>query len=253
MGGSSMSVKFGIILSDLHAPYHSESALKLVCKVIKDTKPAYVTSIGDMLDMMAVMTHQKTVSQRKVSLVEEIKAANAAIDQIDAVAGKAKKILVSGNHESRVDRYLTKNAPDLEGIISVAELMQAPRRGWEVIPYGEHKRIGKLVLTHDVGISGERSIFAAEKDFNTNVVTGHTHIQRWAVVGNGRGDSHVTASGGWLGDPKHATYVPEIKKQRNWSHGFNVFHLLPNGNVFVTPVPIVDGQCIVNGTVYSVK
>lgn len=243
--------QFAVILSDVHAPFHSRECLELVCSVIKHERPDVVASVGDMLDMMTLMTHEKDAEQRGWTLVKEMAAASDAIAEINDAAGEAKKILVCGNHEDRMDRYIAKNCPELVGAVSYTRLMDGVLDDWEVIPYGEHIRLGKLVITHDVGISGERSIFAAEKDFNGNVLTGHTHIQRWAVVGNGRGDAHVTASGGWLGDPKHANYVSQIKKQRNWSHGFNVAHILPDGDVFVQPVPIVRGRCLVNGKLFE--
>lgn len=244
-------LSFGIVLSDLHAPYHSQPALDLVCKVIKATQPDYLISVGDMLDVMTLMSHPKSANQRRVTLKQEMHKANKAFDQIDAAAKGARKVLVKGNHCDRFDRYINKNCPELDGIIDIPGLVHAKRRGWEVIPYGGYLRLGKLVVTHDVGISGERSIFQAEKDFNTNVITGHSHLQRWAVVGNGRGDAHCTTSGGWLGDPRHANYVAQIKRQRNWSHGFNTFYMLPDGTVFIQPVPIVGLRCVVGGVAYS--
>lgn len=244
-----LKANFGVVLSDLHAPYHSQECLDLVCEVIRGEKPDTVVSVGDMLDMMAVMQHDKALDQRGITLNEELGMASEAIAQIEAAAGDARLILVEGNHENRLDRYISKVAPELAGLVDYKSTVSE----WEVIPYGDYIRLGKLVITHDVGISGELSIFAAEKDFNGNVLTGHTHIQRWAVVGNGRGDSHVTASGGWLGDPKHANYVGKIKKQRNWSHGFNTFWILEDGTVFIQPVPIVHGQCVVNGRIYGSK
>jgi predicted phosphodiesterase len=242
-------MKTGIILSDVHLPFQHEKSWKLVLKVIKETKPDYVVSIGDLADMMAVMSHTKAKGQGAITLMDEVERVNPELDRLAAAAGKAEVHWILGNHEHRFERYIASRAPELEGMTSIEQLFQTKKRGWKVTQYKDHLLLGKLYMTHDVGVGGDRSHIVAEKDFAGNVVTGHTHRQHWSVVGNARGTAHVTATGGWLGDPKYAEYMGGIQKLRYWTHGFNSFELLPNGNVFVHPIPIVDGMCVVRGKV----
>lgn len=244
-------MKTGIIISDAHLPFQHEKAWNLLLKVIKETKPDYVVSVGDLADMMAVMQHAKAKNQRHVTLLDEVERVNVQLDRLEAAAGNAKVEWVLGNHENRFERYIGQRAPELEGLSSIEELFRTKERGWNVTQYKDHLQIGKLYITHDVGVGGDRAHITAEKDFAGNVVTGHNHRQNWSVVGNARGTAHVTATGGWLGDPKYADYMGGIQKLRYWTHGFNSFELLPNGTVFVHPVPIVDGQCVVRGKLFS--
>jgi predicted phosphodiesterase len=245
-------MKFGIVLSDAHIPFQHKTAWNLALKVIRETRPDYVVSVGDLADMLAVMAHAKSKNQRNITLLDEINRVNPELDRLGKAAGKAEVHWVLGNHESRFERYIAQRAPELEGMTSVEQLFRTKERGWHVTQYKDHLQLGKLYITHDVGVGGDRAHIAAEKDFAGNVITGHNHRQNWSVVGNARGSAHVTATGGWLGDPKFADYMGGIQKLRYWTHGFNAFDMLPNGTVFVHPVPIVDGQCVVRGKLFKV-
>jgi len=244
-------MKFGIIIPDVHLPFHSESAWNLVLKVIKTTKPDYVISVGDLADLYSVTRHTKDPGRRELSLVTEAAKVNRELDKLQTAAGKAKVHWVLGNHENRFDRYIAEKAPELFGVTDIQSLFETKARKWSVTAYGDYLQLGKVFFTHDVGTAGANAHRDAEKDFCHSVVIGHTHRMSYDVVGNASDQAHVAAMFGWLGDRKYADYISSIKRKRYWSHGFGSFYLKDNGVMFLTPHPIVKGECMVNGKLFK--
>ena len=56
---------------------------------------------------------------------------------------------------------------------------------------------------------------------------------------------------GWLGDLEAVDYMHRIRMARDWAHGFGVGYMTADGVVHVTPVPIVQNTCCVNGSLFS--
>lgn len=162
--------------------------------------------------------------------------------------GAKQNIFIVGNHCDRLDRYIDDNCPDLAGILSVRELLGYQK--WTWVPYREHIRIGKVYFTHDVGHAGAGATRQTQAAFEGNVVIGHTHRMDYLIKGNAVGKAHVGASFGWLGDPKQADYMYQIKVNREWSHGFGIGYL-DTDTMFLVPVPIVNGKCQVEGKVFK--
>ena len=64
------------------------------------------------------------------------------------------------------------------------------------------------------------------------------------------GELVTGATMGWLGHPDTMKeYMPASKVKRFAITGFGVAYLLRGCTPIITPVPIVDGQCIIDGKV----
>lgn len=252
MASKTSNLKFGIVLGDVHAPYHSVAAVNLACKVIKDTRPDYVISIGDLTDGMALMSHIKSSEQHAVTWKQETTKANKLLDQLQAACAKNTKFIwVGGNHDnSRLDRYVAKICPELDGMLDFATVFKVKERGWTYIPYGEVFKLGKMNFIHDMDAAGGNAHRQAERDFCGNVCIGHTHRSALEVFGFADGRSHVAMMAGWLGNPKAATYMKTQKKVRYWTHSINSFWLEPNGCLHPYIHPMVNGRVVVNGKLY---
>lgn len=157
------------------------------------------------------------------------------------------RVHVTGNCD-RLRRYLQVKAPELFGLVSIPQLFQLKERGWTYVPYRNDYRIGKLYLTHDVGNTGRYSTYQALDSYQHSVVTAHLHRLSYVVEGNAVGEYKVGAQFGWLGEVNDLDYMHRIKARRNWTLGFGVGYLNPkSGVVYVQPVPIVKGTCVVGG------
>ena len=240
-----------MFLSDLHVPFHDKAALRLVMEVIADFKPSILVSNGDFLDCLAVSRHSKD-PRRVIGLQKEVEKANQILDQLDALCPKARRIFLEGNHEQRLERYLQEKAPELYGLVSVAELLNLKGRGWEHVGYKDDIRIGKVFVTHDVGAAGRYNAFKCLDTYQASIVTGHTHRLAYVVEGDAAGGRKVSAQFGWLGDVNQIDWMHRVKARREWTTGFGYGYLSPSsGYVYLVPVPIVKGTVVVEGKLYG--
>lgn len=236
-----------LLVPDVHAPYFDKAAWALLLKAGYSFKPDIIVTLGDFMDFYSVSSHEKNPNRINILDVEIAEGIQCRKD-LDALGAK-RKVFVEGNHCNRLERYLMEKAPELFNLVRVKDLLKLKENGWEFVPYKTHVKIGKLHITHEAGNCGQYAHYKAMETFQGNIVIGHTHRLGYAVVGNARGQAHVGAMFGWLGDFARVDYMHKVKALRDWAHGFGVGYLFPNGEVHLTPVPIVNHKCIVEGKV----
>jgi hypothetical protein len=134
----------------------------------------------------------------------------------------------------------------------IPALFRLKARGWQYVPYKQHTRIGKLYATHDVGVAGRYSAYRAMEAFEHSVVTGHSHRLSYVVEGNATGEYKVSATFGWLGDVNQIDYMTRVKATKDWALGFGIgYRHKRTGVVYLTPVPIVNNTCVIEGKLYN--
>lgn len=239
-----------LIVPDTHRPFHDKRAVALMLQAAKDLKPKHIVVLGDYIDFYAVSSHSKN-PKRALELDAEVADANVGLDELDALKAK-ERVYIGGNHEDRLRRYLDDTAPELGDMIKVEKLLKLEERGWQYVPYKSDTQLGKLNLTHDVGSAGRNAVFRSLETYHGSVVIGHTHRMTYIVEGNAKGEVMVSAQFGWLGDAAQADYMHQARARKDWSLGFGVGYLDPEtGVVYLTPVPIVNYTCVVNGKFYA--
>lgn len=246
-----MSLKSILIIPDVHVPYHDKRAWSLLLKVGRSLKPHYLYTLGDFADFFGVSSHSKDPN-RVLKMDLEVAAANAALDELDALNAK-KKMFIAGNHEDRLTRYLQDTAPELFNLVGIPQLLNLKKRGWGYVPYKNDTQLGKLNFTHDVGHAGRGSVFQCLDTYQHSIITGHTHRLAYVVEGNAKGEYKLSAQFGWLGDVKEADYMHRAKALKNWALGFGFGYIDDKtGIAYLNPVPIVGYTCVVNGKKYKV-
>jgi len=78
-------------------------------------------------------------------------------------------------------------------------------------------------------------------------LTGNTHRLGVVYGGTVRGERHVACSVGWLGDFNAIDYRNQAMARREWQHGFGFVNYQSNGVGWVTAVPIINGECVIDG------
>lgn len=240
-----------LLLPDTHVPYHDKRAWELALKVGQANKVKHIIHLGDLADCYAISAHSKNpLRTTEKRMKHEVDAVRAAVRDMNSV-GATTKAFVEGNHEDRLPRYLADKAPDLFDLDSLQPQHLFGFGGWIYRRYREDHRLGKLYAVHDIGYAGR---YAAQRVLDTyqhNVVSGHTHRLSYIVEGNAAGESHVSATLGWLGDARAADYMHRVKAMRDWQLGFGIAWLdTKTGHVHVQPVPIVNYKCVVGGKEY---
>jgi predicted phosphodiesterase len=245
-----VKTKVGLIIPDLHVPYHDKRAWGLVLKAGKLVKPDFIVVLGDFLDCYTVSSHRKD-PRRRLTLQDELDAANAELDKLDALGAKSRHF-VQGNHEHRLERYLMDHAPEVFGMARPDRLLRMADRGWSYTPYGRSLRIGRMNYTHDVdGKAGPNAHAQSLQAFGGNVCQGHTHRLATCYAGNLKNETHTGVSLGWLGDANAADYKSYVKAKKDWTLGFGLALMEPNGNTHLQAVPIISYRAAVFGDIVS--
>lgn len=237
-----------LIVSDAHIPYHSAVWWDLLLQVGRHLRPQHIVIIGDFADFYSVSDHDKD-PDRANRMDAELAEVDKRLDELDAL-GARDKLYIEGNHEDRLRRYLMKH-PQLARVVSTEKLLKLKERGWEFVPYKRHAARGAVHFTHDVGAAGRNAVFRVLDTYQHSVVSGHTHRLQYIVEGTATGECKISATFGWGGDVEQVDYMCLAKARKDWALGFGIGYLEPlSGCVYLVPVPIVDGTCVVNGRLF---
>lgn len=241
-----MNIKKLLFIPDSHRPYHDQKSWELCMRAGEKFKPNQVIIGGDFGDCYIISDHDKN-PERKLTFREEADDVIVGLKEIDTRMRPNEKYFVEGNHEWRLERYVMRKAPELWGLCTIKDIYQLDKLGWNHIPYKDHVKIGKLYITHDVGQAGKYAHYQALDAYQSNIIINHTHRMGYSVVGSLANGPHVGAMFGWLGDLNKIDYMHRAKAMRDWAHGFGIGYLLPNGEVHLQPIPIVNGRVVIEG------
>lgn len=235
----------------MHAPYHSKRDFACFLRVARGWRPDGCVVLGDFADFAEVSTHPKDPKRRQ-PFHQEVVGVVDALNRLDRALGlDCWGVYLQGNHETRLERFVAAKAPELYGITKTwDELLTLEERGWKWLPYKESLQIGELRLTHDVGRAGVNSARASLLDTGANILFGHTHRLIAHYQGQLYGNPHVGMTCGWLGDPMAIDYRHRDSVCRDSIPGFATVNMLDNGTFWAQPVPIINGQAVVDGVLY---
>ena len=218
------------VLSDVHIPYHSITALSAALDFIQAEKPDAILLNGDTIDFYGLSRFMK--DPRKRSVAHELQATRDFLDILSQFG--AKIYFKIGNHEERYQNYLIMKAPELLGVqqFELQHLLGLDERGIDLIA---DKRIIKandlnIVHGHEFGQSIFSPVNIARGLFLRGKVTamqGHNHSVSEHTESNMNGETTTTWSLGCLCELNPA-YLPINK----WSHGFAIVDLSDNGKDF---------------------
>lgn len=245
-----MKSKKVIVIPDMHVPFHDKTVWRVIQNSIKLLgKGDEVVIIGDFADCYSISSHPK--GPGKPSFLQEITAVNRELDKLSKLTDErgVKVMYVEGNHEERLPRYLTKNAPDLFGCVDNESLFRIWERGWCWTPYRHSYTIGKMDFTHDYRYCGKNAARQTLEAYGNNICFGHTHRGTVVYTGSKCGGTHVALNVGWGGDLKAIEYMHTRKPINEWQHGFGYVFFEPNGNCHAHFIPIVDGRAVVEGEI----
>lgn len=235
-----------VIISDLHAPFHDARAWDVCIAAITELAPDTIVIIGDAADFYAVSKFDKS-PERASRLVDELAVFEKEMRRLRRASPNSRVVYCQGNHEFRLDRYITSSAPALHGLVVPRELILRALPGAEWVKYRSAKRIGKVDYAHDLGFSG---VYAGKHTLaanGANIVFGHTHRGGVVVEGDVQGDRRFSLNVGWLGDIAQIDYTYEVIA-RNWTLGFgHIFTDEETGLVWPSFVPVMRDRCYVAG------
>ncbi|RLC87847.1 MAG: hypothetical protein DRJ03_04685 [Chloroflexi bacterium] len=210
-----MNKKLIGVVPDIHIPKHDPEALNWCFRRLTEERPGHIVFLGDMFDFESISVFLKKPSFDNM-FSSEIKEGCKFVERVKRLQKKigCKITMLGGNHETRLSKYLWKNAPELADIpgLTIPALMNMPE-DWKYISYNsEGIMIDGVTFFH--GRKYSNNVCASNiKKFYSSVVQGHGHRSTSHYVRRPDGKLLGAVEAGCLCElnPNYASHV-------DWSH-----------------------------------
>lgn len=263
-------------------PFHDERALDVALQIVEAERPDLTIFLGDVLDI-APMSRHRFEAGFALTMQPALDVTYNYLAQVSACSDETRYI--SGNHDQRIQNYITDNAMQAFGlrkagtppedwpVMSVQHLLRLDELGIEYVgayPAGATYINDKLACIHGAKI-GNRNRTAAQivvEDEMVSIIYGHTHKRALAgKTRNSRGEPKfvVAYSPGCLaridgGVPsvKGGTdaHGRPIKAWEDWQQGLGIVRYMdaPDDHRFaIEDIPIFEGWAMHRGKEYTAR
>ena len=253
-------MKLAAVLPDMHVPYHDDLSLQLVESILSTLTLDKIIQVGDFIDGYPISRYQKKPGLNTGDALQcELDSGREILERWVQLSDKV--VLLKGNHESRLESYLERNAPGLYGLrsLTIPKLLDTDSLG---VDYRANIYLGKLLVCHGHEVSyrgraesGQTARVTMER-LNCPVMMGHVHrlgMYTRTTMAVGMQDGYEL---GCLMDFNQVDYMAHP----NWQQGFAIVSYEDNGakEYSVEMVPIQGfysknyRSAIFRGTKYSV-
>lgn len=231
-------------LQDIHIPYHSTETITHAIKYGKEKKIDTLLLGYDFLDFYQLSRFQK--DPRKKNIKYEIDTANELLDIFQKEFPRVKIFWRNGNHDERLEKYLSVKAPELLDMeeFKLQYLLKLGERG---ITYIEPKRIvkaGKLNILHgdefygggSGGVNPARALFLKA---NESSICGHFHKTSEHI------ETTINEStiGSWsIGCA--CQLHPEYARLNKWNNGFVHIEVYSDGSFHVNNMKLIKNKVV---------
>jgi len=243
------------ILGDQHARFEDSATIEAVNHFLVDFQPDVIINNGDLVDFTALGTYRKSLGER-ASMSEDVVAAQSILWTQRQLFKDARIILVEGNHEERLQRYLLDNAAELADMkaLTIPRILNLADYDVEYLgPYGQGFDWHGVFIYHGTRLSPHSAYTARAEygDTGTSGVSGHVH-RLGAHYVTDRAGEHVWLEGGCLCNLDGDNMPPSYRGPRihNWQQGFTVGYWT-GARWTLYQVPITGHQFIWDGEVYK--
>lgn len=222
LGRLTYSVNTGYILIGSDAHYHPgviTTAHRAFVKFCKDLKPSMVILNGDIFDGAAISRHPRIMWEGRPSVVQELKAVQERLEEIEKACKGAIKVRTIGNHCLRFESFLAAHASQYEGVpgFSLREHFPAWAEGWSVWINDE------IVVKHRFR-NGVHATYNNTLHAGKTMVTGHCHALGVRPFTDYRGTRYGVDTG-TLADPDGPQFGYTEDGPLNWRSGFIVMRI----------------------------
>lgn len=278
MADSQIGFRRDLITGEM-LPFHDDRAMSIAMQVIAELQPNLIVNFGDSMDF-AEMSRFEIEPGFALTTQATIDRASRHLAEQRATAPAAELVLIEGNHEARLPRWLISNAKAAFGlkqansepaewpVMSVPHLLRLDELGVQYVPgypAGIFYVNERLACIHGHKVKSNGSTAAAViADERMSVLFGHVHrleLQHRTKRVHGGSRTHLAACIGCLSktdgsvpstrsglDPMGRP-VPAVE---DWQQGLAVITYKPGDSPFhVELVPIHDGEALFRGRMFS--
>lgn len=169
-----------VFLPDIHSGADDKDAISLALNCVKYLKPDRIIQLGDFMDFYSLSSYPTNPELPIARLTAELNRAHAILDAFSEAAPKARKQMIKGNHEDRLDKWLHSKAQALIGWkeLEIPRMLELYKRGWEPRLYdsiplcrGIFNATHGSIIRSDAGASAKAEMLR----FMSSGISGHTH------------------------------------------------------------------------------
>lgn len=231
------------IVSDIHFPNHCAKAVKTFLAFVRQYRPDQVVLNGDIMDFQGLSKHADASTESRV--LSEARVGADFLDGLRREVGAGCKIdFNEGNHDMRIRTFVEQNAPQLEGLLSLPEMLDFKRRKIDFMPYtGDDVRFlsPKLGVTHG-SFHGTQYTRETILKYGVSLIVGHAHRPQFTSVPV-VGTTGQHARGCWgLGCMVPVQRVGYLRQPAGWTQGWGVALIDRNGDFDVHHVNLTRGR-----------
>lgn len=249
-----------MIISDVHVPDYDIRIFNLILKFIAHYQPDYLDILGDFINFTKISKFDQD-PYYKTDLADEIKESQGVLKQLVDTAKKANKDVqityFEGNHEARIQKYLSKNAAQLadlttdgEYIISVPHLLELKKLGVKWSPQERIVIRHNTIFTHGVN-TRIKSGFAAHANidkFGLSGFSGHSH-KLCLVTRTQSGNTKFWIESGCV---CNLTPTPVYAIHPDWTQGFSIADYSFDTHQFYPQIiPIINHSFEYGGKIFK--
>jgi uncharacterized protein Usg len=220
-------LKRGLIIADIHIPYHDSKVITTILEYAKKYEPDFII-LNEVLDFYQMSVFRKDPTKNQIK--DELQAGRQFFGIMRVEFPDAHIVYHLGNHDDRFKYYLWGH-PELYGIqeLRLDNLLDLFNLGIDMV---EDKRIiyiGKLVFVHghefgggvSVPVNPARTLFLRSK---TSAACAHYHQSSEHTESNIKGDMLTCWSIGCA-----CQLHPEYRPINKWNNGFATVEKTPDG------------------------
>lgn len=232
-----------LMISDLHIPYHVNSAVESAINYGVEHKVNTVFINGDLLDFHHQSRFQSDPKKRQTK--EEFEACKEFFEYLRFKLPKVNIYWLLGNHDIRYEEWLKIKAPMLffDEYYLLEDRLNLAKFGVKKIDDKTLVKIGKLNVTHGhlllrgvfAPVNAARGVFMRAKE---STIIGHVHKVSEHQETTLNGTPVITYSTGCLCElnPDYSPFA------NNYMHGFAHIRTENNGDYHVRNFKIINGK-----------
>jgi len=207
------------VLSDIHIPFHDKRSLSLVLKFLYDLKIKEIILNGDFLDFHNLSRWPKDLSI-KPTLSDEI---SKGIQVTRLLQDIAPITWILGNHEVRLQDYISKQCKELHGFVNIFEKFPDNINYIPFTPDQAYQPIDNLIIRH-VPPPGGNNVVSCAKSAGISTISGHTHRRQFGTFNAYNGHSVSYHNSGCLCDFRQTIYN-YLKGHHQWQQGIIIIQV----------------------------
>ena len=236
------------IIGDLHIPFQDQRALREVELFLGELQPSLILYVGDIADFYELSKFDKNPA-RTDTLQKDMDAVDAMFKRHNNLCPDARKILLFGNHEDRLRRYLCGDGKPIASLDSntVEYQYNLAENGVEWVAQDEVVMVNDRFMVSHGDIIRAHSAYTAKgmsDKHGGSGIHGHSHRLGSYYKRNRFGVY------GWWENGCLCTLTPDWISWPNWQQGFSLVHF-SRDRFWVEVIQIINRKFVYAGKLYG--